>query len=91
MLESNFTKTLFPRRQESIKTIILVIDKNNFQIIKTQADMTMKMDAETVGASAGDFESITMVMNMDMSFFDYNKTVNIELPPEAFKAEEVSP
>jgi hypothetical protein len=66
------------------------IAKNNSQIIKAEAEMTMDMDAETVGASAEDFESMTMLMNIGMTFSDYNKTVNIELPEEALDAKEVT-
>ena len=66
------------------------IAKSNYQIIKAEAEMTMDMDAETVGTSAEDFESMTMQMSFGMTFSDYNKTVNIQLPEEALGAEEVS-
>jgi hypothetical protein len=66
------------------------IAKSNYQIIKAEAEMTMDMDAETVGASAEDFESMTMLMNMGMTFSDYNKSVDIQLPEEALGAEEVT-
>lgn len=67
------------------------IDKNNYQIMKAEADMNMLIDAQTVGSATEEFDSMTMIMNMDMSFFDYNKAVNIELPAEAVNAQEVSP
>jgi hypothetical protein len=66
------------------------IAKSNYQIIKAEAEMTMDMDAETVGTSAEDFESMAMLINMSMTFSDYNKLVDIQLPEEALGAEEVS-
>jgi hypothetical protein len=67
------------------------IDKNNYQILQAEADMNMLIDAQTVGAATEEFDSMTMIMTMNMSFFDYNKAVNVELPAEAANAQEISP
>lgn len=66
------------------------VAKSNYQIVKAEAEITMDIAPEAVGATQGDFDKMTMLMNMDMTFSDYNKAVNIELPAEAINAEEVS-
>jgi len=67
------------------------IAKNNYQIIKTDTGMTMDVDAESLGVSSEEFDSMTMTMNMGMTFSDYNKAVTIELPADAKNAQEVEP
>ena len=65
------------------------IAKKNYQLIKTEADMNMFFDAETLGLSPDETGSMTMSMMMAMSFSDFNKPVNIEVPIEALNTEEV--
>jgi Family of unknown function (DUF6612) len=67
------------------------IAKNNYQIIKAGTGMTMDADAESLGVTTEEFDSMTMTMNFDMTFSDYNKAVTIELPADAKNAQEVEP
>jgi hypothetical protein len=66
------------------------ITKKAYQIIKAEVEMEMDASAETMDASAEDFDSMTMQINMTMTFSDYNESVNIQLPEEALGAKEVS-
>jgi hypothetical protein len=66
------------------------IAKKNFQIIKADANMTMALDAATLGLSTDESGSMTMSMLMSASFSDYNKPVTIEVPAEALNANDVS-
>jgi hypothetical protein len=72
------------------------IAKSNFQIVKTEASMTMNMDdssddgSTTTSATnidtSGDSSGVTMTMKMETTYSDYNKTVDIQLPAEAQNA-----
>jgi hypothetical protein len=67
------------------------ITKKDYQIIKAEVEMEMDASSETVGVSAEEyFDSMTMLINMTMTFSDYNKLVNIQLPEEALDAKEIS-
>jgi hypothetical protein len=66
------------------------ISKTDFNLIKAKADMNMDIDPAAVGASVDDFESMTMLIDLDMTFSDYNKVVDIQLPADAVNAEETS-
>lgn len=66
------------------------ISKTDFNLIKAKANMSMDVDPATVGASVGDFERMTMLIDLGMTFSDYNKAVNIQLPADAVNAEETS-
>jgi hypothetical protein len=50
----------------------------------------MEISPEDVGATAEDFEKITMDMNIEVTMHDYNQPVSIELPPEALNATEMA-
>ena len=50
--------------------------------------MTMDMNAETIGVSTDEFDSMTMDITMGMTFTDYDKVVSIELPADAVNAVE---
>jgi hypothetical protein len=67
------------------------ISKSDYHVIKAYADINMDMEPGTLGASLEDFDRMTMLINMNMTFSDYNVPVNIELPADAAGAEEVSP
>ncbi len=66
------------------------ISKTDFNLIKAKANMNMYVDPTAVGASADDFERMTMLIDLEMTFSDYNKAVNIQLPADAVNAEETS-
>lgn len=66
------------------------IAKSNFNVVKASANMNMDVTPDTVGASSDEFDRMTMLVGMNMTFSDYNKTVDIQLPAEAANAEEVS-
>jgi hypothetical protein len=66
------------------------ISKTNFNLIKAKADMSMDVDPAALGASVDDFERMTMLIDLDMIFSDYNKAVDIQLPADAVNAKETS-
>lgn len=52
-------------------------------------DVVLEMLPEDVGATAEDFEKMTMDMKGPVKYYDYNKPVTIELPQEALNAQEI--
>jgi hypothetical protein len=50
----------------------------------------MEITPEDVGATAEDFEKITMDMNIEETIHDYNQPVSVMLPPEALNATEMA-
>ena len=58
--------------------------------MKAEAEINMNIDASDLGVNSGASGSMTMLMNMDMTFSDYNKAVNIVLPAEAKNAKEIT-
>jgi hypothetical protein len=66
------------------------IAKTNFNIIKSLAEVNMDVTPETVGESTEEFERMTMLVSMSLTFSQYNQPVHIQLPAEAANAEEVS-
>jgi hypothetical protein len=57
--------------------------------MRVEVYLNMAMNPGDVGATAEDFGSATIVLAMVVNFYDYNKPVSIELPPEALGAEEI--
>ncbi len=58
--------------------------------------LPMKMEIKIVmevgagdAATGGDFDKMTIDVELNMNFYDYNQPVSIELPPEALEAEEM--
>jgi hypothetical protein len=70
-------------------SIIEWVAKDSYLLMKSEINMLMELSAEDVGATQGDFEKMTMDMNMEMILYDYNQAVSIELPQEALKALEM--
>jgi hypothetical protein len=67
------------------------VAKNSYQIVKAEANMTMVLDASDLGQTDTGDGNMTLTMNMDMTFADYNKPVNIVVPVEALGASEITP
>ncbi|MBN1644052.1 MAG: hypothetical protein JW856_04470 [Dehalococcoidales bacterium] len=69
------------------------VSKSGYRMVKTEVTLVMKIDAEAMGVPSEDEDSgsVAMSMSMSMTFYDYNEPVDINLPEEAFGAEEVSP
>lgn len=65
------------------------IAKDSSLFVKAEVHMVMEVSPEDVGATAEDFEKLTMDMDMGMAAHDYNEPVSIELPPEALDALEI--
>jgi len=65
------------------------IAKDSYRVMKTEVAMVMEISAADVGATEGEFEKMTMDMNMGMRLYDYNQPVSITLPPEALDAQEM--
>ena len=57
--------------------------------VKAAMDVVLEMLPEDVGATAEDFEKMTMDMKGPVKYYDYNKPVTIELPQEALNAQEI--
>jgi type IV pilus biogenesis protein CpaD/CtpE len=66
------------------------VAKKGYQIVKAEAEINMNIDASDLGVNSRASGSMTMLMNMDMTFSDYNKAVNIVLPAEAKNAKEIT-
>jgi hypothetical protein len=65
------------------------IAKDSYLIMKVELEMVVEMSASDVGATADDFDTMTMDVKLVENFYDYNQPVSIELPPEALDAEEM--
>jgi hypothetical protein len=66
------------------------IAKDSYLLVKVEIGMVLEMSPSDVGATADDFEEMTMDVKLAESFYDYNEPVSIELPQEALDAEEIS-
>jgi len=62
------------------------IAKDSSLLMKAQANMRVEVTPDDVGATPEDFDKMTMDLSMDMTVYDYNQPVSIELPPEALEA-----
>jgi hypothetical protein len=65
------------------------IAKDSSLLMKAQANMRVEVTPDDVGATPEDFDKMTMDLSMDMTVYDYNQPVSIELPPEALEAPEI--
>lgn len=63
--------------------------QDSYLPMKMEIKVVMEMSAEEFGAIGGDFGEMTIDVEVNMNFYDYNQPVSIELPPEALEAEEV--
>ncbi len=64
------------------------IDKETKYMKKMTAYMLMKMSGDVFEDLTGESGSLTMDMNISMEMYDFNKSVNINLPDEALDAME---
>lgn len=78
---------LFENMSISIKEWIA---EDSSLLTKATAHMLMEVTPEDVGASPKDFDRMTMDLSTDMTVYDYNQPVSIELPPEALEAPEIA-
>lgn len=65
------------------------IAKDSYLIMKVEIKMVLEMSASDVGATAADFDTMTVDVTMVERFYDYNQPVSIDLPDEALDAEEI--
>jgi hypothetical protein len=65
------------------------IAKDSSLFVKAEVHMVIEVSPEDVGATAEDFQKVTMDMDIGMAAHDYNEPVSIELPPEALDALEI--
>jgi hypothetical protein len=65
------------------------ISKNNYLPVKQQITMKIDMTDEESDSTSGMFEQMSMEMDATLVFYDYNKPVDIKLPPEALNAMEI--
>jgi hypothetical protein len=63
--------------------------QDSYLPMKVEMKMVMEMSAEEFGDASGDFDKMTIDIEVNMDFYDYNQPVSIELPPEALDAEEM--
>ena len=63
------------------------IAKDSYLPVKVDMDVVLEMLPEDVGATAKDFEKITMEIKGQVKYYDYDKPVTIELPPAALNAQ----
>ena len=62
------------------------ISKDSYLLMKAEAGVLLEMRPEDVGG--GDFEKMTIDMDIGARYYDYNQPVSITLPPEALEAKE---
>jgi hypothetical protein len=65
------------------------IAKDTYLPAKADLDIVLEMLPEDIGATAEDFEKMTINMKGQVKYYDYNKPVTIELPQEALNAQEI--
>jgi hypothetical protein len=58
------------------------IAKDSYLILRSATQVLMEFVPEDVGATEDDFERITMNQTTEMSFYDFNEAVSIEIPEE---------
>jgi len=66
------------------------IAKGSYLPIKEEIELTLEMTPQDLGAGADETGKVTMSMNGQVKFYDYNKPFTIELPPEAATATDIS-
>jgi hypothetical protein len=64
--------------------------QDSYLPMKMEVKIVMEVDAGDAGAAGGDFDKMTIDVEVNMDFYDYNQPVSIELPPEALEAEDMS-
>ena len=65
------------------------VAEDSYLLMKSEISMLMAMSPEDVGATQEDFEKMAMNMDIEMTLYDYNQAVSIELPQEALQAPEM--
>jgi hypothetical protein len=65
------------------------IAQDSYQVLRSEVYTQMQMKPADVGATAADFDTMVIDMNMATKLYDYNQPVSIELPDEALDAQEV--
>jgi hypothetical protein len=66
------------------------ITKDTNMLKRIVVEMEMEFTPEQAGVSSSEFDTMTMIMNMDMKVYDYNVPFSIDLPEEAEDAIEAS-
>ena len=69
-------------------TYICYITKDTSMLKRIVIEMEMEFTPEQAGVSASDFDTTTMIIDMDMKLYDYNEPFSIDLPDEAENAIE---
>jgi len=59
------------------------IAKDGYLILKSATEVLMEFVPEDIGATEEDFERITVNQTSEMSFYDFNEAVSIEIPEVA--------
>jgi hypothetical protein len=59
------------------------IAKDDLLILRSSTQVTMELAPEDVGATVDDFDKITVNQTSEMSFYDFNEAVSIEIPKVA--------
>lgn len=69
----------------------LWIAKDNYLPIKVYADVLLEILPQDLGNTTMDMDRMTINISQQFKYYDYNKPVVIQLPPEAQNAEELPP
>jgi hypothetical protein len=69
---------------------VCYITKDTRMLMRIVLEMEMEFTPEQAGASASAFDTMTMIINMDMKMFNINEPFSVDLPGEAEDAMEVS-
>ena len=65
------------------------IARDTYLPVKVEMDIVFEMSEKDFDATATGNEKIVMNIKSDIKYYDYNKPVTIELPPEALTAQEM--
>jgi hypothetical protein len=63
--------------------------QDSYLPMKMEIKVVVEMSADEFGDTGGDFDKMTIDVEVNMNLYDYNQPVSIELPPEALEAEEM--
>ena len=65
------------------------IAKDSYLPAKADLSLTLEISPKDVGATEADFDKMTMSMDGEVKYYDYNKPLSIELPAAAANAPEI--
>lgn len=66
------------------------MSKDSYLFIKTKEHMAMELEPKDIGLDSNEFKKMIIDVDIEMKFYDYNKSLSVELPAEALGATEIA-